>query len=203
LVEKRSLADQLREQRSEAMVSEVERVALCLFEEQGFTNVTVEDIASEAGISVRTFYRYFSTKDDVLQVRIRRLAEFLASTLAERPPAEPPLHSLRVAFEELVAKEDPDHVGRWIRVIAGTPSVLAGVMGGIQMLSNAAMRDFFAARLGLPDDSLVPWIWAAAAGGAIQGAHVHWYLNGGDLAQIVSEGIEVLEKGMVWREETS
>jgi hypothetical protein len=130
-------------------------------------------------------------------VRIRRSAELLKAALEDRPVDESPLHSVRVAFEELVAKEDPDHVGRWIRVIAGTPTVLAGVIGGIQLMSNAVLRDFFADRLDVPEDSLAPWIWAAAAGGAIQGAHIHWYLHGGDLAQILSDGLEVLERGML------
>jgi AcrR family transcriptional regulator len=193
--EKRSLAAELRERRQEAMVSEVERVALRLFDEHGFAHVTVEDIASEAGISVRTFYRYFRTKEDVLQARLRWEADILRAALAERPPDEPPVHSLRLAFAQVVALEDPAQVGRWIRVVAGTPSVLAGVMGGIQLISNAAITDFFASRVGRPDDSMAPWIWAAAAGGAIQAAHIHWHLNGGDLAAIVSEALEILEQG--------
>jgi hypothetical protein len=86
-------------------------------------------------------------------------------------------------------------VGRWIRVIAGTPSVLAGVIGGVQLISNAALRDFFASRVSPPADSMTPWIWAAAAGGAIEAAHIHWHLNGGDLAVIVSQALEILEQG--------
>jgi TetR/AcrR family transcriptional regulator, regulator of mycofactocin system len=194
--EKRTLSAMLREQRLETVVTEVERVALRLFDQQGFANVTVEDIASVAGISVRTFYRYFPAKEDVLHVRLRREARILRTALQERPPDESPVRSLRVAFEQVVALEDPVHVGRWIRVIAGTPSVLAGVMGAIQLISNAAIRDFFASRLGVPEDSMAPWIWAAAAGGAIQAAYIRWHLNGGDLTRIISEGLEILERGM-------
>jgi TetR/AcrR family transcriptional regulator, regulator of mycofactocin system len=191
-----SLAEKLRERRLETVVSEVERVSLRLFEERGFANVTVEDIANQSGISVRTFYRYLATKEDVLQVRLRREAALLRAALDERPLDELPVHSLKVAFEQVVGLEDPALIGRWIRVVAGTPSVLAAVMGGVQLISTAAIRDFFASRLDVPDDSMAPWIWAAAAGGAIQAAHIHWYLNGGDLAEIVSEGLEILEQGI-------
>jgi TetR/AcrR family transcriptional regulator, regulator of mycofactocin system len=194
--ERRSLPAKLREQRMETMVAEVERVALRLFEQQGFAHVTVEEIASEAGISVRTFYRYFPAKEDILQVRLRREAGVLREALWERPLDEAPVRSLRVAFEQVVALEDPEHVGRWIRVIAGTPSVLAGVIGAVQLVSNAAIRDFFAFRLGVPEDSMAPWIWAAAAGGAIQAAYIRWHLKGGDLTRIMSEGLEILEQGM-------
>src|SRR6266571_6788932 len=101
-----SLALQLRAKRSEMMIAELEDVALRLFEERGFGDVTVEDIASEAHISVRTFYRYFSTKEDVLQLPIDRRTEGLRAALSVRPVDESPLHSLRLALEEVVSAED-------------------------------------------------------------------------------------------------
>jgi TetR/AcrR family transcriptional regulator, regulator of mycofactocin system len=194
--DKPSLPAKLREQRLETVIAEVERIALRLFDQRGFAEVTVEDITSEAGISVRTFYRYFPTKEDLLQVRLRREARALKSALDERPPDESPVRSVRVAFAQVVALEDPAHVGRWIRVIAGTPNVLAGVFGAVQLISNAVIRDFFASRLGEPEDSMAPWIWAAAAGGAIQAAYIRWHLDGGELNQIMSEGLEILEGGI-------
>jgi AcrR family transcriptional regulator len=50
-----SLAAQLRTTRSESMVSEVEAVALELFDARGFDHVTVDEIATAARISARTF----------------------------------------------------------------------------------------------------------------------------------------------------
>ncbi len=44
----------------------IEQVALALFEEQGFEATTVDDIATAAGISRRTFFRYFASKNDIL-----------------------------------------------------------------------------------------------------------------------------------------
>jgi TetR/AcrR family transcriptional regulator, regulator of mycofactocin system len=69
-MEDQSLAAQLRAKRSELMVAELEAVALRLFDERGFHRITVDEIASEAHISVRTFYRYFPA--NVLQVNIDR-----------------------------------------------------------------------------------------------------------------------------------
>src|SRR6266581_4180767 len=108
----RSLAEQVRAQRSEMMVVELEAVALRVFEQHGF-DATVEQIAAEAHISARTFYRYFPTKEDVLQVRIDRRSEALRAALSGRPVGEPPLRSLRVALAEVVSTEDQASLRRW------------------------------------------------------------------------------------------
>ena len=97
-----SLARQLRMKRSEMMLSELEAVALRLFEQRGFADVTVEDIASEAKVSPRTFYRYFPAKEDVLQLRIERRTEAMRVALSARPEDEPPLQlSERARLREL------------------------------------------------------------------------------------------------------
>ena len=190
-----SLARQLRVKRSEMMVSELEAVALRCFEQRGF-DITVEEIAAEAQISVRTFYRYFPAKDDVLQVRIDTRTEALRATLAARPTDEPPLQSLRVALEQVVAAEDPELLRRWTVVVAATPTLLRGVLGGIQLKSLRVIAEFFGARLGSTADALVPTMLAAAVGGVIQAAQTQWYLHGGDLAAAISAGLEVLERGI-------
>lgn len=177
------------------MLSELEAVALRLFQEHGF-DVTVEEIAAEAQISVRTFYRYFPSKDDVLQALIDRRSRGLEAALAARPADEPPLHSLRAALEEVVSAEDEELVRRWIAVIVATPSVLKGVVGGIQLKSHRVIAEFLGARLGVPSDALAPTIFAAAVGGVIQAAQTQWYFQGGDLATAMSDGLAVLEHGI-------
>jgi AcrR family transcriptional regulator len=186
----------MRVKRSEMMVSEVEGVALGLFEERGFDAVTVDEIASAAHISVRTFYRYFPAKEDVLQVKIDRRAVALQAALSTRPADEAPLHSLRLALVEVVFAEDPAYGRRWTSVVAATPGVLKAVVGGIQLKSHQVIAEFLGARLGLPSHDLVPVMLAAAAGGVIQAAQTQWFLLGGDLATRISEGLEVLERGI-------
>ncbi len=56
----------IRERARGALRGELADVALRLFEERGYDQTPVDDIASAAGISPRTFYRYFGTKEEVL-----------------------------------------------------------------------------------------------------------------------------------------
>jgi AcrR family transcriptional regulator len=191
-----SLAVQLRAKRSELMVLEVEKVALGLFESRGFGEVTVDEIAAEARISPRTFYRCFATKEDVLQQRIDRRAEALRAALAAQPAEELPVHGLRVAYTDVVANEDAELRRCWTGVVAATPSVLNGVMGGILLKTQRVIAEFLGDRLGMPSDSLVPMMLAAAAQGVVQAAQIHWWVNGGDLATTISEGLAVLERGI-------
>jgi len=195
-LDSQSLALRLREQRSEMMILSLEDVALRLFEQQGFGEVTVDDIAAEAQISPRTFYRYFPAKEDVLQVRIDRRSNALRIALTARPAEESPVQSLRIALAEHLSAEDLVVLRRWIAVVAATPSVLKGVIGGIQLKSQPVMAELFGKRLGLPREGLVPTMLAAAAGGVIRAAYTHWFVYDGDLTTIISDSLEVLEKGI-------
>ena len=136
--------EELSARRSAEMIVEVEAVALGLFDERGFADVTVDEIAGAAGISSRTFYRYFPSKEDILQVRIERRSDALRSALAARPDGEPPLLWLRVAVEEVLTNEDLERIRLWTNVIVATPSILRGVYGGIQLKSHRVMAEFFA-----------------------------------------------------------
>ncbi|MBL7494775.1 TetR family transcriptional regulator [Frankia sp. CNm7] len=190
------LAAQLRAKRAEMMTAEVEAAALRLFEERGFDQVTVDEIAAEARISVRTFYRYFPAKEDVLLLKIDRGNETLRAALAARPADEPALRSLRRAVEESVSREDARLTRQWTAVVAATPVVTRTVLGAIQLKTQRTIAEFLGSRLGLAGDAMVPTMLAAAAGGVIQAARIQWFVGGGDLVARISEGLEILERGI-------
>ena len=194
LVTNEAIAAALKWKRSELMTLHVEDVALRLFEQRDFGDVTVGEIAAAAQISVRTFYRYFPSKELLLHVRIDQRSAALSAALATRPADEPMLHSLRVALTEAVSQEDPELVRRWIAAIASTPDLVTGVLGSVQVKLQGVIAKFFVSRMGLPDDAFAPTILAGAVGGAMQAAFRHWFVNGGDLAATVAESLEVFEQ---------
>src|SRR5688572_21553748 len=63
----------------------LELIALRLFTEQGFDETTVDQIASAAGVSRRTFFRYFASKADVLWSEFDAEVETIRGLLAATP----------------------------------------------------------------------------------------------------------------------
>src|ERR1700730_10390787 len=78
----------LHQQRRRATHETLRRVALARFARKGFANVTVTQLAAEAGVTERTFFRHFPTKEAVLFQDYDTHLEWLAKALAQRPSAE-------------------------------------------------------------------------------------------------------------------
>ena len=76
----------LHQQRHQATHEALRRVALERFARDGFANVTVTQLATEAGVTERTFFRHFPTKEAVLFGDYETHLEWLAEALAKRPP---------------------------------------------------------------------------------------------------------------------
>src|SRR5690349_24366608 len=67
----------------------LELIALRLFTDRGFDHTTIEQIAAEAGVSKRTFFRYFSSKASVLWSEFDREVEVIRAALAGVPAGVP------------------------------------------------------------------------------------------------------------------
>jgi AcrR family transcriptional regulator len=67
---------------------EIEKAGMDLFAQRGYGNVTVQDIADAAGIGRRTFFRYFQSKEDLLQAYDIRLAVRALHAFQRRPKTE-------------------------------------------------------------------------------------------------------------------
>lgn len=64
---------------------EILETALRLFTEQGYDETTIAQIAREAGVSQRTLFRYFGTKEDLLGGNEERFGQVLTDTISRQP----------------------------------------------------------------------------------------------------------------------
>jgi AcrR family transcriptional regulator len=83
--------------RSERTREALRRAALVRFLAQGVDDTSAEQIAADAGVSLRTFYRHFTSKHDLLFADYDAGLHWFRSALAARPDDEPITDSVRVA----------------------------------------------------------------------------------------------------------
>src|ERR1051325_10637169 len=77
----------------------LEQAALELFEERGYARTTVEDIAARAGLTERTFFRYFTDKREVLFSGSGALEAQMADQIATAATSAAPLAAVTAALE--------------------------------------------------------------------------------------------------------
>ncbi|GAA3115754.1 TetR family transcriptional regulator [Streptosporangium carneum] len=94
----------LRDRTRRAVRAELASRALELFAERGFDETTVDDIAGAAGMSKRSFFRYFSTKEDALFGELETMGEQVAQEISARPPQEGPWECLHAVLRTWEAR---------------------------------------------------------------------------------------------------
>lgn len=122
----------LRELSRQAVRSRIAEVAEELFVAQGFEATTVDEIAETVGMSQRTFFRYFASKEDAALDGFERLSDDFLARLTGRPLHETEWDSLRRAFDVMVEQvEDPArrrHTRAMHRIAESSPPLLAAYL---------------------------------------------------------------------------
>ena len=109
-------AQSVRERVRAAVKTELADAAARAFEQDGFDATTVDAIVDRVGVSRRTFFRYFASKEDVLLQPLEELGVEIAAELASRPASEPPRVALRHALQVLVGNYAANEA-RWRTVM--------------------------------------------------------------------------------------
>lgn len=115
-------------QRKRQLVSdELTGAALKLLALRGFDAVTVDEIVAAVGVSKRTFFRYFASKEDVVIQFLAEMGTGMRAELAGRPARESPSTALRhtvwVSIDACAGHAD--QALRVVQLILGTPALLA------------------------------------------------------------------------------
>ncbi|MEV1009460.1 TetR family transcriptional regulator [Streptomyces sp. NPDC049881] len=186
----------LAERKRLLVTGELTEAALQLLARRGFDAVTIDEIAAAAGVSRRTFFRHFASKEDVVVQFLAGMGDAIRAELAARPAGEPPsaalLHAVRVAVETCSGKAE--RALPVVRLILETPALLARFLE-----RQAQWRDDLAAgladRLGRdPGTDLYPQLAAGMALTAFHTVLARWSRSDGaeDPAALLDRAFAVL-----------
>lgn len=150
---------------------DVSRKAAALFWDRGVVATSGDDIAAAAGLSTRTIWRYFRTKESCVEPLLAKSAErFLAS--ARRWPAELSLieHLAADAIEHPLSAEDIEDEVAALRIctLTATDPALRTAYLMVHDELERGLAPVIAERLHLPVDDLTVRLCAAAVTGAFR-----------------------------------
>jgi AcrR family transcriptional regulator len=191
---------ELRELRRERNAREIQHTAMSLFAERGYAAVTVEDIAGAAGISERTFFRYFASKDHLLVAEAGRRIEVIHESLTEQDDSLDAWQALRNAVLAQSASED--QVGRnaaiWAHLTKEAPALLAKMImhGALEGTHNIEVE--LARRLGVPETDALPDVMMRVTLAAVQSAYLRWLDDDGAglLAALTADALDLVGNGL-------
>jgi TetR/AcrR family transcriptional regulator, regulator of mycofactocin system len=154
---------------------ELRQIALRLFVENGFENTTIEQITAEAGVSERTFFRYFASKSSVLWIEFEAEVDVIRAALAAVPDEVPMMEAIRravVSANHYRAADLPELRLR-MSLIATVPALWSSAAEHYDAWERA-VGEFAARRLGRPADSLYPLAIGRAVLATCRAAYDRW-----------------------------
>jgi AcrR family transcriptional regulator len=138
--------------------------AMALFDERGFENVTIAEIAAASDIAPRTFFSYFPSKEDVVFHDFDVVFESIRARIDERAEGESTMDALRAFIKgllEQVDHEDPAEQCRR-RVVSASPALKQHDRERVGRIEDV-IADGLARDLGVEPGSLRARVVAAAA----------------------------------------
>ena len=175
----------------------IEQAALDLFTSEGFDEVTTDEVADAAGISRRTFFRYFATKADAVwgdfSGHVLRLERLLTGAGDEQSV----LTSICRAYVEVNAYADADlpMLRQRLRLILTEPALQAHSQVRYAEVDRV-VADHVARRTGAASDALVPRLVATSTRAAATTAFEVWLADGRlPLARALHDAFDELAGG--------
>lgn len=154
---------------------QLELISLRLFTDAGFEDTTVEQIAAAAGVSRRTFFRYFESKADVLWHAFDGEVRALRAAFAAVAPDVPLMEAIRqvVIGVNRYRAEDVPELRTRMNLIGSVPALQASAANHYDDWERA-VSEFAAIRLGQAADELYPLAIGRATLAVCRSAYDQW-----------------------------
>lgn len=183
----------VRERKRRETRQRITDAGLRLFSRNGYDATTLDAIAAEAGISRRTFFHYFKSKDEILLSLQSGLGESLVAALGRQPATERPLEAVRNAMVELAASYSLEELAAIDRLMLSSEAVQARKQASY-MRDEATL--FAALRERWPSESEISLrLVAMLAVGASRLSLAAWRSEGGKrpITALLQETFDALE----------
>ncbi len=196
-----------RERKKRATRLALRAAAIDLSAERGFANVTVEDIADAADVSVRTFFNYFDSKEAAVVGSDPEFVGTVRTELLALPRDLPPLEALQTilmararAVSDMMDRSEQDRTD-WLRrlsVVRTEPELMAAQTKHLAAVERE-LADMLVGWLG-GDRRAEPYaaLLAATALAAMRVAGMCWCARGGavPLAEVTAAAFDALARGL-------
>ncbi|MEV5838756.1 TetR family transcriptional regulator [Nocardia sp. NPDC052112] len=162
----------LRERKKAATRTAIAQAAAALTQQIGFEKVTIDAIAEAAGVSIRTFHNYFTSKEAAVEHAIRSDFADLVAALAARPADEPVWDALLAVMLEWLGTVPGgiDGIADMLRIVESTPALMAR-FASAHMADKQLMAEAVARRTGTDAATdLFPMLVVTASEAALESA---------------------------------
>ena len=135
----------LQSKKQDLVRHEIWMAAIDLFYADGFDAVTVDQIAERAGVSRRTFFRYFSSKDDLMGQTLKSYGECLATALRTMSAEVGAFEAAkRATASVLMVQSSPAISERFQQIVKRSPAAMSAQVLQLPIVEDQLARTFAA-----------------------------------------------------------
>jgi len=168
----------LRERKRAETHARIQSEAMRLFLARGFEATTLEEIAEAAGVSRRSLFHYFTSKEEIVFSTKADFPNIIVEAINRRPADEPLLDMVENALTDMAVRYQSPEARRFARLIHDTPALSAGDQAKYEKVERVLAKAL-ADRKGLPETDIACRVTASAAIGILKLATEAW-LAGAD-----------------------
>ena len=192
---RRSSDESWRERKKQQTRSALHRAAVTMVAERGASGVTTEEIAERAGVSARTFFNYFPTKESAVLGMGPDEPDRVAQWLTEQPEDVSAVDAVRACFTRFALELSADEE-LWLlrRTVVRADPTMTQAMASISAAVERRVAEALADRLGVDaEDDLRPGLLVSITWAAVRAGMSHSREHQVPVREAIREALELMD----------